>query len=77
MAVLPEFLDPSRPLLAQTVVLTAVYVAIATIIHGLIVTLAGSLHPWITGGPKEVIVRRILSLSLAVFSIWFAVSTAR
>lgn len=77
VAVLPEFVDATRPLLPQAILLTAVYVAIATIIHALIVTLAGSLRPWITGGPKEVMVRRILSLSLAVFAIWFAISTAR
>lgn len=77
VAVLPEFVDATRPLLPQTILLTAVYVAIATIIHVLIVTLAGSLRPWITGGPKELVVRRILSLSLAVFAVWFAFSTAR
>ena len=77
VAVLPEFVDPARPLLPQTILLTAVYVAIATIIHALIVTLAGSLRPWLTGGPEEVMVRRILSLSLAVFAVWFGISTAR
>jgi threonine/homoserine/homoserine lactone efflux protein len=77
VAVLPEFVDASRPLLPQTLLLTAVYVAIATLIHALIVTLAGSLRPWITGGPREVLVRRVLSLSLAVFAVWFAISTAR
>ena len=77
VAVLPEFVDTARALLPQTLLLTAVYVAIATIIHALIVTLAGGLRPWITGGPKEVLVRRILSLSLAVFAVWFAISTAR
>lgn len=77
VAVLPEFVDPSRPLLAQTMLLTAVYVAIATFIHGLIVTLAASLKPWVTGGPREKFVRQSLSLCLAVFAVWFAISTAR
>lgn len=77
VAVLPEFVDPTRPLLAQTIVLTAIYVGIATLIHGLIVTLAASLKPWVTGGPRETFVRRSLSLCLAVFAVWFAISTAR
>lgn len=77
VAVLPEFVDPSKPVLGQTMFLTAAYVAVATIIHALLVALAAALRPWVSGGPKEVIVRRTLSAALAVFAVWFAFNTAR
>ena len=77
VAVLPEFLDTSRPLLGQTLVLSAVYVAVATLVHSAIVALAGSLRPFLTDPRKEMIVRRTLSLLLALVALWFAWSTAR
>ena len=33
LAVLPRFIEPTRPLMAQTIVLSLIYVAIATAIH--------------------------------------------
>ncbi len=77
VAVLPEFVDAAQPVLAQTVILTIAYVLVATVIHASIVALAGSLRPWLSGGEKEVLVRRTLSVALACFAIWFAVTTAR
>jgi threonine/homoserine/homoserine lactone efflux protein len=77
VTVLPQFLDPLRPLLAQTLVMSAVYVAVATLVHGVIVVLAGSLRPFLTAPRKEMIVRRTLSLFLALVALWFAWSTAR
>ncbi len=77
VAVLPEFIEPAKPILAQTVILTATYVLVATVIHGSIVALAGSLRPWLSGGTKELVVRRVLSAALAAFAIWFAFNTAR
>ena len=77
VTVLPEFLDTSKPLLGQTLVLSAVYVAVATLVHGAIVVLAGSLRPFLTDPRKEMIVRRTLSLLLALVALWFAWSTAR
>jgi threonine/homoserine/homoserine lactone efflux protein len=77
VAVLPEFVSPARPVLAQTIILTITYVLVATGIHGSIVLAAGSLRPWLSGGEKEVFVRRSLSVALACFAIWFAINTAR
>lgn len=77
VAVLPEFVDPSKPLLGQTMLLTAAYVAVATLIHGLLVAMASAMRPWVSSGPKEVIVRRVLSVLLAGFAVWFAFNTAR
>jgi threonine/homoserine/homoserine lactone efflux protein len=77
VTVLPEFLDTSRPLLGQTLVLSAAYVAVATLVHSAIVVLAGSLRPFLTDPRKEMIVRRTLSLLLALVALWFVWSTAR
>ncbi len=77
VAVLPTFVDAARPLLAQTVTLTLVYVAIATLIHFGIVILAGTLEPLLNDPRRERIARRILSALLAVVAVWFGWTTAR
>lgn len=77
VTVLPEFIDQSKPLMGQTLVLSAVYVSVATLVHGLIVVLAGSLRPFLTARRKEMLVRRTLSLLLALVALWFAWSSAR
>lgn len=77
IAVLPTFVDDSRPVLAQTALLTAIYVAIATVIHAVIVALAGTLEPFLSDARRERISRRLLSAMLAVVALWFAWSTKR
>lgn len=77
IAVLPTFLDASRPPLAQTLTLTAIYVLVATGIHAAIVVLAGALEPYLNDPRRERIARRTLSALLALVAVWFAWSTAR
>lgn len=77
VAVLPTFIAADRPVLAQTVTLTLIYVAVATIIHALIVVLASQLEPLLNNARIEKIARRALSALLAAVAIWFAFSTAR
>ncbi len=77
VAVLPTFLDATRSPLPQTILLSSVYVAVATIIHALIVVLAGALEPVLNNPHHEKIARRVLSALLALVAIWFAWSTAR
>jgi threonine/homoserine/homoserine lactone efflux protein len=77
VAVLPKFVDTSMPVIWQTLTLSAVYVAVATLIHALIVLLAGALEPLLTDPVIERRVRRFLSLLLALVALWFAWSTAR
>lgn len=76
VTVLPGFLS-SNASLNQTLLLTFIYVSAATIIHLFIVVLAGSLAPFLTDPRREEIVRRILSVLLAVVALWFAYGTAR
>lgn len=77
VAVLPTFVDLERPVIAQTLALSAVYVAVATLIHVVIVVLAGSLEPLLNNPRRETLARRTLSALLAGVALWFAWSTAR
>ncbi len=77
IAVLPTFIDPAHPLTQQTILLTAVYVLVATLVHFVIVVAAGALEPVLNDQRRELIARRTLSLLLAAVAIWFGWSTAR
>jgi threonine/homoserine/homoserine lactone efflux protein len=78
VAMLPEFLNVNAGRIwAQTLTLSAIYVAIATVIHAGIVLSASRLRRLI-GRPEQVRrIRRILALALAGIAIWFAFSTTR
>jgi threonine/homoserine/homoserine lactone efflux protein len=77
VAVLPTFVNAAQPVLGQTVVLSVIYVAIATSIHAAIVTLAGLARPFLEDPDRRRIVRRGLALALAAIAIWFATSSAK
>ena len=77
IAVLPAFVDPAKPVLGQTLTLTAIYVIVATAIHAAIVALAGALAPMLNNPRREQVARRFLSTALAGVALWFAWSTAR
>ena len=77
VAVLPTFVDQANPVLSQTVILSVVYVAVATIIHATIVVLTGAARPFLENETRRRTVRRILSLALAGIAVWFAISTAK
>ena len=67
--VFPGFLAPSAPL-ANTLTLTAIYVAVATAAHGLIATMAGAARDWVKTTGHAVQVRRVLSLTLVGVAAW-------
>lgn len=77
VAVLPTFIDAAKPLLSQTLTLTAAYVAVATAVHAAIVVLAGALEPFLNDPRRERFARRVLSALLAAVALWFGWSTAR
>lgn len=76
VSVLPAFL-PAAARLEQTALLTAIYVAAATLIHAGIVALAGVAEPFLNNPARERIARRVLSALLALVALWFAWKTAR
>jgi len=80
VSVLPTFVitasgAPSLP--TQTTVFGILYVGIATGIHASIVVLAAQLRPWLVSGPRQIVMRRALSVVLALVAIWLAWTTRR
>jgi len=55
----------------------SIYVGIATAIHAAIVMLAAELRPWLVEGPRHTLVRRILSVALALVAVWLIWTTRR
>ncbi len=74
VAVLPTFLTPAGGL-AEAVLLSAIYVAVATIIHAAIVTLAGTAQDFLQDQTRARFVRRGLSLALAGVALWMLART--
>ena len=77
VAVLPTFVELVRPILSQTMLLSIIYVMIATAMHTVIVLLAGAARPLLEDPDRSRIARRALSLALALIAVWFAFGTAR
>lgn len=77
VTVLPSFIVPDRPLLAQNLTLSTIYVGVATVVHMTIVLLASTLEPVLNSPSRERMVRRGLALLLAAVAIWFAWTTRR
>lgn len=76
VAVLPEFVTSDRgPVITQTLALSVIYIAIATLIHSAIVTLAGSLQSAIDVANNRKPVRRAFALALVAIAIWFMFAT--
>lgn len=77
VAVLPTFVDDGKPLVAQTVTLSLIYVTVATVIHGAIVLLADAARPWLENERRSTIMRRALALLLVAIAVWLLVTTRR
>jgi threonine/homoserine/homoserine lactone efflux protein len=74
VAVLPGFLAAS-PGLGDTLVLSAVYVAVATLVHGGIVGVAGAAADWLADTRRAERVRRFMALALVGVAVWMAAKT--
>lgn len=74
-AMLPQFIDPNLVPSRQIFVLSAVYVAIATVIHAGIAVLSGSIAEWLTKSPQAATVKKCLAVLIAATAVWFFYST--
>jgi threonine/homoserine/homoserine lactone efflux protein len=61
----------------QTLILSMIYVIIATCIHSSIVGIAGAARPFLDDPVRTRIMRRSLASGLACIALWFAYSTAQ
>lgn len=78
VSVLPGFIVPGAvSVLAQTVLMSALYVSIATATHVAVVLLAGRLYGFLANPRWRVPVRRTLALLLVLVAAWFLFATAR
>lgn len=77
VAVLPTFIDATRPLVGQTISLSLIYVAVATLVHGGIALLADAARPWLENEHRSTFVRRALSLLLVAIALWLLFTTRR
>lgn len=77
VAMLPEFVSPDAPALPQTLALTALSVAVASVIHLAIVLLAAEAHGFLASPTRARTTRRLLSIALVAVAAWFALTTGR
>lgn len=75
VAILPTFFEPTQSVIQQGLILSALYVAIATAIHTAIVLLANVAKPWLTDSTRNQTTRRILSGLLIVIAIWLLIAS--
>jgi threonine/homoserine/homoserine lactone efflux protein len=75
IAVVPEFI--SGPSLRELATLVSIYVAIASIVHGLIVLLAGTLQTFLATPQRRETAGNIFAVVLFLVAVWLFVSGAR
>jgi threonine/homoserine/homoserine lactone efflux protein len=77
VAVVPSFIRPGHSVVAETLLLSGIFVAIATAVHTTIVVMANRLQHFSTSKARRQPVRRALAGLLALIAVWIAYSTAR
>lgn len=77
VAVLPAFLNRNEPTIAALLMLTAIYVVIATVVHASVVVGAASLRSKFADEASMTRLRRISAVLLAVVALWLAWETAQ
>lgn len=75
VTVMPAFLDAGRPLLGQTTVVVAIYVAVATVIHAGIVLLASTLQPLFAKPALRKGAALVFAMALVGVAIWLLLKT--
>lgn len=75
VAVLPGFIEPGTRVIQASVILSLVYVAVATAVHAAIVLAADAARRVFDEPRHERLLRRALSIALALIALWFAWKT--
>ena len=75
LTILPGFISLSEDLMPQSISLTFIYVAIATIVHLGVVTLSGHFKIDNVQGERQGIIRYGFTIALIVTALWFLWST--
>ena len=74
VAVLPGFLQADAGI-SDVLVLSSIYVAVATLVHGIIVAASGTARDWLADPAREKRARRISALVLVGVAVWMVLKT--
>ena len=74
IAVVPTFVSRDGNLLGQTVILSMIFVVIATFIHTGIILLAGTAQPLVANAERSVVIRRGFAIALVGIAAWMGMS---
>ena len=77
IAVVPEFTAGPAPSLRELTILVAIYVAVATFVHGLIVLLAGALQAFLAAPKRREMAGNVFAVVLFLVAAWLFVSGGR
>lgn len=77
IAILPGYVATDRPVMPQTLLLSATYVAIATSVHAILALLAGQAHRWFEDGRNAAMLRKACALVMVAVALWFLLLTSR
>lgn len=78
LTVLPLFLPKDYAGGADLpLMLVAIYVCVATMVHAALVLFAGALRPYLLTDGRQVLVRRFFALALGAVALWFFWETRR
>jgi len=77
IAVVPEFINGPSPSLRELAILVSIYVAIATLVHGLVVLLAGTLQSFLATPQRREMAGNAFAVILLVVAVWLFVSGSR
>jgi threonine/homoserine/homoserine lactone efflux protein len=77
VVLIPGFAGGPAATISAVVLMSAVYLAIATAAHTLIVTFAGSFQRFLSDPQREQAARRIFAVMLAGVAIWFALTSGK
>jgi len=77
IAMVPEFTHGPAPSAQELAILISVYVGVATLVHGLIVVLAGGLQSFLAAPRRREMAGNIFAVLLLAIAIWLFVSGRR
>jgi threonine/homoserine/homoserine lactone efflux protein len=77
IAVVPEFASRPAPSLRELAILISVYVGVATLVHSLIVVLAGGLQAFLAAPQRRKIAGNVFAVLLLAIAAWLFVSGGR
>ena len=77
IAVIPGFISGQSPSARELAILVSIYVAVATLVHGSIVVLAGGLQTFLAAPQRRETAGNIFAVVLVAIAAWLFVSGAR